>query len=270
MRWLAVLSLSSLTSAGCALSYPHLTLATQMRIEADTRLDDLPSGHASEGDATVRVIANGAFCSGVVVGEDLVITAQHCVMQSLTTPGSAEMAPSDVRIELGGGALPWGRVGVRAVERCAGYDKVHAAFDVAVLVLDAPLPADVPELRLRQDGPREDEVLYAQGFGTGMTSYVLPDFESHDAPHPMVAWSTTRVSRSGTLVWSSDDSFVGAFSSAHGDSGGPIVGLDGALLGVASLRVETHDGKDEKLTIGARIDACEDMMARARNDANMP
>ncbi len=266
MHRLVILCLMSLTSAGCALSYPRLTLATQMRLEADTRLDELPSGQAREGDAAVRVIADGAFCSGVVVADDLVITAQHCVTRSLVVPGSAEMAPGDVRVELGGAALPWGRVGVRAVERCEGYDKVHAAFDVAVLVLDARLPMDVPHVRLRQDGPREDEALDAQGFGTGMRAYVLPDFESHDAPHPIAAWSTTRVSRSGTLVWSSDDSFAGQFSSAHGDSGGPIVGSDGELIGVAALRVETQDGKDEKLTIGARVDACKDMMARAHND----
>ena len=174
-------------------------------------------------------------------------------------------------MELGGAALPWGRVGVRAVERCEGYDKVHAPFDVAVLVLDARLPADMPLVRLRDDGLRDGETVTAQGFGTGMTAYVLPDFESQDAPHPITAWSTTRVSRSGTLAWSDDDSFAGLFASAHGDSGGPIVGSDGLLLGVASLRVESQDGKDDNLTIGARVDSCKDMMARARGDeASVP
>lgn len=269
-RWLAVLSLMSLM--GCSLSYPRLTLATQMRIEADTHLDQVPSGKANLEDATVRVIADTGFCSGVVISGALVLTAQHCVTRSIVNSQSpAEIEPGQIRVELGGEALPWGRVGVRAVERCDGYDRVHSAFDVAVLVLDARLPLDMPQGRVRSDGPRGDEAVRAQGFGTGMHAYALPDFESQDAPHPIQAWSTTRVSRAGTIAWSNDDSFAADFSSAHGDSGGPIWGDDGSLLGVVSLRVETSSGADDRLTVGARVDACQDAIDRARSvEATIP
>jgi hypothetical protein len=93
---------------GCA-HYPHLALSTQLRLEADTRLFDLGDRRAEPDDWVVRVVGRGAVCSGALVAPDVVVTAQHCT--TYDADGSP-YALNDLRVELGGDYLPWGRVGV--------------------------------------------------------------------------------------------------------------------------------------------------------------
>jgi S1-C subfamily serine protease len=265
---LLFVGLLGLASAGCATTFPRLSLAAQMRIDEETHLDDLPSGRAVMGDDTVRVVSAHALCSGVVVSDGIVLTAQHCV-----TKGDRDVSPvdaGDVRVELGADALPWGRVGVRHIEACDGYDTVHAPHDISALVLDARLPLDVPQARIRL-GANDGESVRAAGYGTGSRVWALPDFESHDRPYGVQAWTSTRAARDGAIIWSTEDMFAAQLSSAHGDSGGPVFSSDGQLVGIASLRVENKTGPGDDVTIFARIDSCWAAIERARTwEASVP
>ena len=242
----------------CSASFPTLSLATQMRIDRETHLDEAPSGEARADDLAVRIVSDHGMCSGVVVSDAMVLTAQHCVT-GRTPDGVWTAMPGDVRIELGGAPLPWGRLGVRHIERCEGYDFVHAPSDVAVLVLTSRLPEDMPAARIRLGGARDGEHVHALGYGTGSRVWTMDDPEGGSS---VVAFDTARTARAGAIVWSTDDSFATSFASAHGDSGGPILSDDGEVIGVASLKVETDD--DTHATIGATLEPCSAAVERAR------
>ena len=59
-----------------------------------------------------------------------------------------DLTPGELHVELGGGYLPWGRVGAREIFSCPGYEH-DVEHDVAVVVLSRPVPAGVPPTRSR-------------------------------------------------------------------------------------------------------------------------
>src|SRR2546421_11045465 len=123
-----------LLTTGCAVSPPAMTPAEEAKLDAETRLDDLPRGQAGDGDAVVRVIVSGTanttghICSGSLVDRSLVLTAAHCI--DTADAGS-------VRIELGGSYLPWGRVGAKRVQACT-----DTSIDLAAIRISKPVPLD--------------------------------------------------------------------------------------------------------------------------------
>jgi len=235
---------------GCA--DPPVSRAAAETLERETHLDDLPSHVASRDDAVVRVIAHGNMCSGTVVGEALVLTAGHCVY---------EQAPGYVYVELGKGALPWGRVGARNVEVCSGWRGGYD-HDIGFVVLDRRLPDDVPRLRVREE--RGDDVgeigttFVARGFGTGMEQFVVPDLGNVRSSH--------EVERMGSLQWSTADTFGLSMRSAAPDSGGPVQpeGSD-EVFGITTQAAESSDlGTQQTITVVSRISACRATLWRAR------
>ncbi len=252
MRWLVLLGLSAFVG-GCATSAPspRLTLAAQLDDDdPDTHLTDLPRGQAASGttDAVVRVIAHGVPCSGALVGSQLVLTAQHCVAGRDGNDVDVLLPPGWVWVELGGEGLPWGRVRARRIVPCPGWEGT-ADYDVAALVLEAPVP-DVTPLAL--GSAAEGEPLRRLGFGTGMVMRVIPETPWH-------TFEMHRGSVDGTLVAQDDAVLVLQTPARGGDSGGPIVNARGELV---ALTVMGREGEDP-MTVGARVDACPVMFANA-------
>ncbi len=210
----------------------------------------LPISLVSADDYVVRVVAEHSTCTGTLIAEDLVLTAHHCVAQRDAAGDilTRDMAPHELRVELGGDYLPWGEVGVRAVLAPPCGHRAGVG-DIAVLVLERKL-VGVSTLTPELDAPPKlgDEV-HTIGFGR-------------------CALSTQGVRRKGreggAVEVLKNGRYVAVASICPGDSGGPALSREGALVGVVSQ--SAMDGSEETKDVSefTRLDAFRDLFANAR------
>ncbi|MCI4662341.1 MAG: trypsin-like serine protease [Neomegalonema sp.] len=176
----------------------------------------------------VEVMGN---CGGAVIGPRLVVTAAHCVH-------GADW--QSIRITMGDRNVD----GAKALRRTARRALCHADYradsldnDIALIELDAPLPADFPLLRIASADElsgleRGDPALsagWARGKGGASMSRLL-------RRTPLRLVDPARVGRSGgtKMVAAPDRDRP---SLCLGDSGGPLIadaGQGPALIGVFS------------------------------------
>lgn len=191
-----------------------------------------------EDDAIVRVVGD-ASCTGTLIGEDLVLTAHHCV--TARDDGrliERDLEPERLRVELGGDDLPWGDVGVRAVLTPAcGYRQGEG--DLAIVVLDRKLigmPVFEPRLT---SPPVENEEITPWGFGR-------------------CAGAGGTIRRSTRLSGRIDEITAGVFRATAaicpGDSGGPVLSAKREVVGVVSAAVMDNLAATRDTAYFARLD----------------
>jgi hypothetical protein len=203
-----------------------------------------------DDDYVVRVVAGETTCSGTLVAADQVLTAHHCV--SARGRGgdilALDVSPRTVRVELGGGYMPWGEVGVRAiVAPPCGY--AAGIGDIAVLVLDRELVGVATLTPLLDRAPAVGEFLEPIGFG------LCP--ASDDGIH-------RQVRTGGALDAIRSDRFRLDASICPGDSGGPALTSDRELIGVISAAVMDGSAATVGRSEFTRVDHWRPVFANAK------
>ena len=156
-------------------------------------------------DSVVLMLTGPAWCTGVVIDEQgTVATAYHCVASGLKT---------EVRT----------RSGDQFFGRMRAADPSN---DIALLTVPG-LGGEVPPLSLREEAPRQGEVLY------GMGHPFAPAAGRTMAMEGMLQWSVSAgiVSNVGPRLIQTDAALN------PGNSGGPAVDSEGRVIGIVSRKL---------------------------------
>ncbi|KFG09630.1 MULTISPECIES: serine protease [Streptomyces] len=184
----------------------------------------------------------GQFCGGVVIGRSTVLTAAHCLSESVL--GGPPERVGDLRVIAGRAELQSAEgqeIAVSGAWVDPAYDPYTNAGDFAVVTLASPLPeTSVIGLAEAGDpayGPGTPAAVYGWGDTTGAGDYgrslraapvqVLAD-EVCEKAYP---GSADGRYLSGSMVCAGEQD--GGRDACQGDSGGPLV-AQGKLIGLVS------------------------------------
>ena len=260
---LAIVGLSSLLTAGCGVGFASrhpgqarvAIVPSADELAAEQRLLMQPFALAMPEDAIVRVVGPSMTCTGTVIGDDLILTAHHCLVErgSRGEYSKKLLEPSQIKIELGGDYFAWGEVSSRAIV-APPCGEGGGAGDLAVIVLSRKL-VGLSTMKPRLDAPpRIGEDVNPVGFGRCALS---PD-------------GIRRKERAGGSIraLTSETMHLEA-SVCPGDSGGPVFAKGTReIVGVVSLSAMDHDERTRGPSVMARIDTYRLVFAHAQQIAD--
>ncbi len=247
----SVVALSVIYSTACAAEVDGNTdLATNVTLGAETKIfggetDDDPRSVSSV--VALKVGTGGSFelCSGALVAPNVVLTARHCVANSITTSVSCDQKGNSTNGSHVAGNLPANAVAVytgAAPEFGQKADAVGTAIvapdseflcdsDIALVVLDHAIAGVEPVAVRLGAGVSPGETIRAVCYGQNDQEKPLGT-RLRKAGVAVLAMGSG-VSESRTALGPHE--FEVGRSICQGDSGGPAISEDtGAVIGVVS------------------------------------
>ena len=184
--------------------------------------------------------AGGSYCSAVVIAQDAILTAAHCV----TTPQNMRIyfksSEAQVFLEIAATAI-------HPQYRAKAMRTRERSIDLALIRTKDALPPTFQPVALDDRTPRIDDALGISGFG------LTREGRGESGGHLRWGKVKTRAPLSKILLWAQDPAGKG-FGACEGDSGGPVFALDTSAL-VAITSWSAGEGKSHcgKLTQAALI-----------------
>jgi hypothetical protein len=197
---------------------------------------------------TVVVGSAKGRCTGVVLAQDIVLTAAHCILTGEKLWVGGDQAPPPGLLSAAGQS---GHQAVRPAQLSAVDEIVqHPLFsrkdagspDLAILKLAKPLPDRFVPATLGARHLAEGDNLIAAGYGKASAEETSPTLVLR-----MVLLQVTRAFRGWAILTSiSEDNAVGA----PGDSGGPLFSYRG-MHTLVGLIVSVSDRRTRAVALGA-------------------
>ncbi len=263
VRHLTLLAATALACSGKldqpdAASPPTPTpLEASVADDASSALDisEIVTGIADGGrDPAVVAIDLGGegFCTGTLIATNVLLTARHCVSQTVNTTCPAQGAqvvtnrdPTSLAILLGDDVTT-AQVAAHGFELVLPFTGEICDHDIAGIILDSNL--DIPPNKLTKAGPESGHFVRTVGFGT---------LSADGGASPI------KLLREYMTIGDISPTEFAVGEACTGDSGGPAFDEStGDLLGVVSRSGAACEGPDVH-DVYTRADAFADLIAAA-------